>query len=85
MAKEFKAEIKDGKLIIYATSEEKEYIGKDGKVHKDVIIHAPSLSLIADFKKKHGLEEVIVKKPGGKDNGKRDLQQVQSKPDEQGN
>jgi len=62
--KEFKAEIKDGKLIIHTWSEEKEYIGKDGKIHKDVIVHAPSLQMIADFKKK--LEEVK--------NGKRNLQ-----------
>ena len=44
--REFKARIVNGKLVIEAQSEEKEYIGEDGKVHKDVIIHAPNLSLI---------------------------------------
>jgi len=69
MKANFKAEIKDGKLIIHTWSEEREYIGKDGKVHKDVVIHAPSLKMIAKFK-----EEI---------NGKRNLPKNESKPDEQ--
>lgn len=56
MGEEFKAEIReiDGKKQLFIKPRVEEIIGPDGS--KSVIIHAPSLSMVADFKKVNGIE-----------------------------
>ena len=54
--KEFKArwetdEKGEKHLVIEVQSEETERVDKDGKKHKDVVIHAPALPLVSGFVK----------------------------------